>query len=125
MVLKPNNSADRSTSVCSGVRGAQMCEDVHLYVCVDGCAPMCAGMGGCVWVFTDVRCEWICIGMRGRGCAWVCSDVRGCSSICVGVHRCALVCTLIRILYKFFLEHFKHTVHFISSWLVFLPWEVL
>ena len=39
MVLKPNNSADRSTSVCSGVPGAQMCEDVHLYVCVDGCAP--------------------------------------------------------------------------------------
>ena len=77
---------------------AQMCEDVHRYVCVGvvGCAPMCAGMGGCVRVFTDVRCARIYIGMRG--CARMCEDVHWYVWVC-SVHRCALVCTLICILY--------------------------
>ena len=103
---------------------AQMCEDVHLYVCVGGCAPMCGGMGGCVWVFTDVRCARmyarVCMGVLR--CARMFIGMCGCAQVCVGVHFNTYP---IPFLYKFFLEHFKHTVHFISSWLVFLPWEVL
>ena len=93
MVLKPNNSADRSTSVCSGVRGAQ-CARMFICMCVwmgvRQCVRVWAGVCGFSQMSDVSGFASVCGGAGVRGCAQMCEDVHRYVWVCTGVRWCAL-----------------------------------
>ena len=75
----------------------------HQWVCVHGCARVCAGVRECAWVCVSVReCAQVCMGVCGY--TWVCAGMHECALVCLGVRgeyvwvctgvrRCLWVCT--------------------------------